>query len=233
MTLAVIFLLCILCGPAPNVLFCIQEPASQSSAADKQAAQPETQDQSAAPAQNQSAAPKQNPTSAKPTATPPSSSRKQVAKRPHRKKKPVASNCDSVTEASAASAGSTASPAVAGNSTGSSSTDAGTPTNCPPAKVIVHQGGIVEQSIQLAGGETGNQASNQRDSANRMLGTTEENLKKISGRQLSESQQDMVNQIHQFMQQSKTAVAAGNLERARTLAWKAELLSEELLKPQQ
>lgn len=233
MTLAVIFLLCILCGPAPNVLFGTQEAASPSAAADKQAAQPGTQDQSAGPAQDQSAAPKQNPTSAKPSAAPQSSSSKQVAKRPHHKKKPVASNCDSISEASAASAGSAASPAAPGNSVGSSSTDAGTPRNCPAAKVIVPQGGIREQSIQLAGGETGNQASKQRDSANQMLGTTEENLKKISARQLSESQQDMVNQIHQFMQQSKKAVAAGDLERARTLAWKAKLLSEELVKPQQ
>lgn len=63
-----------------------------------------------------------------------------------------------------------------------------------------------------------------------MLGTTDANLKKISGRQLSPSQQDMVTQIRQFMDQSKHAVAAGDLERARTLAWKAQLLSEELLK---
>lgn len=63
-----------------------------------------------------------------------------------------------------------------------------------------------------------------------MLGTTEENLKKIAGRQLSPSQQDMVTQIRQFMDQSKHAVGAGDLERARTLAWKAQLLSEELVK---
>jgi hypothetical protein len=43
----------------------------------------------------------------------------------------------------------------------------------------------------------------------------------------------MVTQIHQFMDQSKTAVKDGDLERARTLAWKAQLLSEELVKPQE
>jgi hypothetical protein len=41
----------------------------------------------------------------------------------------------------------------------------------------------------------------------------------------------MVNQIRQFMEQSKAAVEAGDLERARTLAWKAQLLSDELVKP--
>jgi hypothetical protein len=66
-----------------------------------------------------------------------------------------------------------------------------------------------------------------------MLESTEANLKKIAGRQLRQNQQDMVNQIHQFMDQSKTASDAGDLDRARTLAWKAQLLSEELVKPEQ
>jgi hypothetical protein len=63
-----------------------------------------------------------------------------------------------------------------------------------------------------------------------MLGATEDNLKKMAGRQLTQSQQDMVSQIHQFVDQSKSAVEAGDLDRARTLAWKAQLLSEELTK---
>jgi hypothetical protein len=63
-----------------------------------------------------------------------------------------------------------------------------------------------------------------------MLGTTDANLKQIAGRQLSATQQDMVNQIRQFMDQSKAAVVDGDLERARTLAWKAQVLSEELVK---
>jgi hypothetical protein len=66
-----------------------------------------------------------------------------------------------------------------------------------------------------------------------MLAATEANLKKISEQQLNSNQQDMVTQIRQFMQQSKAAVADGDLERARTLAWKAQLLSDELVKPPQ
>jgi hypothetical protein len=41
----------------------------------------------------------------------------------------------------------------------------------------------------------------------------------------------MVNQVKQFMDQSKTAVAKGDLERGHNLARKAQLLSEELLRP--
>jgi len=66
-----------------------------------------------------------------------------------------------------------------------------------------------------------------------MLDATEANLKKLAGKQLTPNQQDMVSQTRQFMQQSKAAVEAGDLERARTLAWKAQVLSEELVKPKE
>jgi hypothetical protein len=84
----------------------------------------------------------------------------------------------------------------------------------------------------LAGGTASDQTAHQRDTANQMLESAEANLKKIAGRQLTSNQQDMVNQIRQFMGQSKTSSEAGDLERARTLAWKAKLLSEELVKPE-
>ncbi|HKH99920.1 MAG TPA: hypothetical protein VJ999_12495 [Candidatus Sulfotelmatobacter sp.] len=131
--------------------------------------------------------------------------------------------------ASAASSSTPPEAARAGNAANSGATEATTP--CPPAKKIVRQGGASDPNIQLAGGPGGQQASQERATANQMLGATEENLKKIAGRKLSSNQQDVVNQIHQFMEQSKTATAAGDLNRARTLAWKAQMLSEELAKP--
>jgi hypothetical protein len=96
----------------------------------------------------------------------------------------------------------------------------------------VQDGGTSEPSIQVAGGATGEQTNQQRNTANEMLDVANGNLKKISGHQLTSEQQDMVSQIHQFMDQSKTAVKDGDLERARTLAWKAQILSEELVKPE-
>jgi hypothetical protein len=104
------------------------------------------------------------------------------------------------------------------------------PKNCPPEKIVVRQGGVAEQSIQLA--VAGDQESQKKKDANQMLGSTEENLKKISGTLLSPDQQDTVSQIKQFIHQSKDALAAGDLERGHTLAWKAQLLSEDLIKPQ-
>jgi len=67
---------------------------------------------------------------------------------------------------------------------------------------------------------------------NQLLGATNQNLKKTAGWQLNSSQQDTITQTRQFVKQSEDAVAEGDLERARTLAWKAELLSEDLIDPQ-
>ena len=67
---------------------------------------------------------------------------------------------------------------------------------------------------------------------NQLLGATNQNLKKTAGWQLNSSQQDTITQTRQFVKQSEAAMAEGDLERARTLAWKAELLSEDLINPQ-
>jgi hypothetical protein len=169
------------------------------------------------------------------------------AKRPLRKK-PKAVDCDTpsaptTVEQTAASTGlkstpatgSAKAPAPQSRSTpgNSSASAASTPDNCPPTRKIVRQGGSSEPSVQLVGGKGGQQSSADKDTANQLLGTTEENLKKIGGQQLTSSQQDMVDQIRQFMSQSKTAQATGDMERARALASKAQLLSQELVKPQQ
>ena len=94
----------------------------------------------------------------------------------------------------------------------------------------MRNGGSDEPSIQLVGGAPDEQSVHQR-STDQLTAATEENLKTVASRQLNPSQQEMVSQIKQFMDQSKTAVAAGDLERGHNLALKAHLLSDELLKP--
>jgi hypothetical protein len=101
---------------------------------------------------------------------------------------------------------------------------------CPPPKKVVRNGGSSEPAIQITGGTTAEQAVHQRSTA-QLTAATEENLKLMEGRDLNSSQQELKNQIKQFMAQSKTAVAAGDLERGHDLALKAHLLSDELLKP--
>lgn len=146
-------------------------------------------------------------------------------KRPRKKKTSLAPCTASNSADHAGSSG--ASSETAAQSTGTSAT---VPTkDCPPPKIVVQQGGTVEQSIQLAGGD---QASQKRVAANQMLGLTEANLKKIALLQLNDAQKDTVVQIRQFIDQSKDALATGDVERGNTLAWKAQVLSEDLVQPQ-
>jgi hypothetical protein len=117
-------------------------------------------------------------------------------------------------------------------STSTGAENATTPTlpPCPTPKKVVRNGGSAEPSIQLVGGGTAEQTAQHR-TIDQLTAATTENLKKLEGRQLDPTQQDMVSQIKQFMDQSKTAVAAGDLERGNNLATKARLLSDELVKP--
>jgi hypothetical protein len=233
MTLATILLLFSISSiPSALPLVAQEQPtAPQSDSTNKRAETSPAKDQgAAAPAQNQS-----TPPSAPSAATPPTTAPEKTSsgktppktgKQRRHKKRVASSNCANSPATGGQAAGPTSSssapPPTAGNAA----------TNCPPSKVIVQQGGTSDSSIQLAGGAGGTK-SPQRDNANQMLAATEANLKKISGQQLNANQQDMVTQIREFMQQSKAAVADGDLERARTLAWKAQLLSDELVKPPQ
>lgn len=201
------------------------DPSYQSAPTATSAAQDQASPSQQSPADTKQTTPSATP--AKPSATQPQQAKKPV----HRKKKTMPAGCEAaVTSGQHAT---TRSPANQAGATAQNTGNASPPTNCPPPKIVVRHGGSTEPSIQLAGGPGGNDDSQKRDATTQMLGTTENNLKKLSDQQLSESQQDSVRQIRQFMEQSKTALASGDSERARTLAWKAELLSEDLVKPKQ
>ncbi len=229
MTLAIILLVSISCAASPpENAVAVHQSTQQPVPGDRPASAKGTQDHgAAAPGQDSSTAPKPTPSTTAPAQISSSQNHPAAHKRRRHKRKVIASNCISSPAAGVGSA-------TAGSATsGSAPQDAASPAkNCPPSKVIVRQGGTAEPSIQLAGGAAGDQAAQQRHTANQMLGATEANLKTIAGRQLTANQQDIVNQVRQFMEQSKSAVAAGDPERGRTLAWKAQLLSEELVNPQ-
>ncbi|MBZ5705072.1 MAG: hypothetical protein LAN63_06935 [Acidobacteriia bacterium] len=99
-----------------------------------------------------------------------------------------------------------------------------------PAKVVVRNGSTPDPEVQLSPGMSQEQASHQRQNTTQLLANTEANLKTISVRQLNPSQEDMVKQIRTYMDQAKAAITSGDLPRARNLAFKAHLLSDELLK---
>ena len=98
------------------------------------------------------------------------------------------------------------------------------------SKVVIKNGSTSDPKIQLSSGGQ-QQATQQIQSANSLLDATNANLKKISDKKLDTTQEDMVKQIKDYMEQSKSAAAAGDPHGAQTLATKAHLLSEELVKP--
>ena len=219
MTLAIILLLQLSC--ATSLIWrtgprSFSSPQAQSVSQDKPASAPNTQNQ---PGSQSSTAPvAQNP----------------PAKRPLRKKKVATADCNPTPSASAD--GQKKSTASEDSGLGKSSSGKAskpknqTASNCPPKKKIVNQGGTTEPAIQLVGTPGGTASSQERDTSQK-LQSTEDNLKKMESEKLNSNQQDMIKQIRQFVAESKTATAAGDFDRASTLADKAKLLSEELLSP--
>lgn len=215
MTLAAILAVCLLSGQnagcastgwlPPAIHGPAAQPANQQSSAatSSNSSTPESQ------ASGSSQAPPAQPPS---TTTQDSANQPKPAPKPHHRKKTGTPNC------------STGAPAP------NSAEKSAPSTPCPPPKKVVRKGGADEPPVQFTGGTSAEQALHQ-SSTNQLLAATEENLKQIAGRQLNPSQREMVSQINQFMEQAKTAAAAGDLDRAHNLAMKAHLLSVELLKP--
>lgn len=220
MTLAVLLLIGVssLLGPEPQ-----PGPAPQAAATN-----------SLATSQTQDQAKPSTPTTMQPgpPSTPQASAKPHPRAKRTRKKKSANSVCDPSSASSANPNTPAAADASGGTGSAKNSTVSATPRNCPPPKIIVRQGGTTEPSIQLAGGPTADEAARKKNAINQMLEVTDQNLKKATGRQLTSAQQDTVTQAKQFLEQSRAAVTDGDLERARTLAWKAQVLSEDLVNPE-
>jgi hypothetical protein len=165
--------------------------------------------ESQASGSSQAPAPQTSPTPPPPTEG--SANQSKPAPKPRHRKKTSTSDC------------SAAAPASAENSASAKP--------CLPPKKVVRNGGSDEPAVKVTPGATAAQASYERFTAEQLRAATEENLKKIEGLQLNGSQQEMVSQIKEFMEQSKKAIAEGDVDRAHNLALKAHLLSDELLKP--
>jgi hypothetical protein len=219
-----------------------QSPAATSSDSSTQ----QSQD---APASQPPVLPAQNPEPTHPLPSPtaqtpnsPAPAKPSPTRR--RRKRTLPSNCSNAPTALNTAAGQAADPpnstgtgsvspgsSIPGSTTAGSTTAGSTASKpCPPPKKVVRNGGSNEPTVQLTGGTTAERAS-EKSSTEQLKAATEENLKKAVGLQLNPTQREMVSQIRQFMQQSKAAVAAGDLARGHDLALKAHLLSDELVKP--
>lgn len=99
-----------------------------------------------------------------------------------------------------------------------------------PSKVVVREGGASEPAAQIAPDMSPAEAALQRKNAEQMLGSTDTQLKNLAERSLDARQQETVGQIHNYMDGARSALKEGDLRRAGTLAQKAHLLSEDLVK---
>jgi len=100
-----------------------------------------------------------------------------------------------------------------------------------PTKVVVRNGGTADPQAQLSPKLSKAQAEQEIKNTNQLLATTDTNLKQLAGRRLNSSQQDTLSQVRKYIEQARAATNAGDLQRAHNLAFKAQLLSADLVKP--
>ncbi|MFZ0360280.1 MAG: hypothetical protein WAL58_07575 [Terriglobales bacterium] len=99
-----------------------------------------------------------------------------------------------------------------------------------PKKIVVREGGASEPAEQIVPGMTPAEALRQRQNAEQWLGSTDLQLKQLAGRNLNPQQQETLGQIRNYMEGARGALQEGDVRRASTLAEKAHLLADDLLK---
>jgi len=99
-----------------------------------------------------------------------------------------------------------------------------------PRRVVVREGGTSEPAAQIVPSLTPAEATRQRQNAERLLGSTGDQLKLLASRSLDAERQETFDQIRNYMDGSRSALKEGDVQRANTLAEKAHLLAEDLAK---
>jgi hypothetical protein len=105
-----------------------------------------------------------------------------------------------------------------------------TPSPSEPRKIVVREGGATEPSAQIIPGITPAEAARQYRDAQNWLASADNELKQLEARTLNAQQQETVGQIHNYMEGARSALKEGDVGRASTLAQKAHLLSEDIVK---
>ncbi|MBV8050661.1 MAG: hypothetical protein JOZ80_05700 [Acidobacteriaceae bacterium] len=95
----------------------------------------------------------------------------------------------------------------------------------------MRNGGTSEPIVAIAPAETQQQAIQELSTTNQLLASADANLKELSRRQLSTDDEGTVKQIQVYMQQARAAVKNGEAQRAYILANKADMLSNDLVRP--
>ncbi len=99
-----------------------------------------------------------------------------------------------------------------------------------PRRVVVREGGASEPAEQIVPGMTPAEAARQRQDAEQWLSRTDAEVKQLGERKLTPQQEETVTQIRNYMDGARGALKEGDVRRASTLAEKAHLLSDDLLR---
>lgn len=99
-----------------------------------------------------------------------------------------------------------------------------------PPKTIVRHGGAADPTLQIAPVESEQQQAQTSRSTSELLQSTDQNLKQIEGRELTEPEKEMVGQIRNYVSQATSAQKLGDVERAQSFASKAKQLSDDMVK---
>jgi hypothetical protein len=95
---------------------------------------------------------------------------------------------------------------------------------------VVRQGGAREPAAQIAPGMSPTEATRRRQNADQLLSATDDQLRLLAGRSFTTQQQDTQSQIRNYMDGARLALKEGDVRRANTLAEKAHLLAEDLVR---
>ncbi|HVP41951.1 MAG TPA: hypothetical protein VMS96_00885 [Terriglobales bacterium] len=98
-----------------------------------------------------------------------------------------------------------------------------------PPRIVISEGSSRDSAGQISTPIAHDDATHQRLTTAQLLESTEANLRDLR-RTLTADEQAMVAQIKDYMEQSRNATSQQDLVRARNLALKAHLLSDELVK---
>jgi hypothetical protein len=99
-----------------------------------------------------------------------------------------------------------------------------------PNKVVVPEGGAKEPPTQIAPGLAPDEAARDRREADQWLSSTDAQVKVLAGRNLSVPQQTTLGQVRNYLVGARAALQENDMRRAHTLALKAHLLSDDLIK---
>jgi hypothetical protein len=98
-----------------------------------------------------------------------------------------------------------------------------------PEKTVIRNGGAQDIRLQLSPTSTPEQIAERRRQTRELIAVSTENLKRITPVHLDANQQDMLQEVHNYIEQAKIADKTGELARAQMLASKARQLSDDLV----